>query len=246
MIADDECRLHGRTGGGIDLDLCAIDLLGRGRGEFLLQVGEFAVDGALAKLRLGYGLGHLAHACADEAEHAVPVFARASPAGRHRRCRELGQIVEIGALGLGGLDRVVVERALVLEALDLVLKLLTRRKGNSGVLAGDKAALGVDRAELEFAGGLALDADRGGDRLPGQVGQQYGVFACVQFDLGNARDFRALRKHRHRLDPGGRLDLGAPGRQRDEQRQHGERAQEALVEWLLLRRQAASDRNAHG
>ena len=149
----------------------------------------------------------------------APVGLRRCAVGRRRAIGQLRKVADQGLLRFGCLDGGLQSRPLVLELLDGILDALPLGGGDRIVAARHEHAAAVDRADLEPARRLALDADGAGNGPRGKVREHQHVVAGLEPDFADARQLGTGGKDSDRIDLGGGLDVGGL-RARGERRQH--------------------------
>ena len=203
---------------GVDehLDLGALLLRGRDLRELAFQVADLQVDLADLDLRIEDDLLRLGDALADHGIELRPVGLRHRAAvGGRRLGRQLRQVVDQRLLRLGRFHGRAQLRAIVAQLLDGILDALALGGRHRFVGARHLDAPRVDRADLEPARGLALDADRAGHGIGRQVVEQDDVLAPLHLHLADARHLGALRIDGDALDLGGALDVCGMRRRRN-------------------------------
>ena len=146
---------------------------------------------------------------------------------RRRPRRQLRQVGDQRLLRLGALDLGLERALLVSERLDLVLDLAALAFGSLRIRARHEKTARVDRADLELARRIALDANRALNRSRRQILKDERVLALLDLDLGDARHLCARGKHGDGIHARDRLDLGRPrtrgeahGQNRSSQKAH--------------------------
>ena len=152
----------------------------------------------------------------DERQDLRPVGRPARPAPARglaflglRTAGHLRQVLQQRLLRLRGVLLALQQAALVAQLLDLVLDALALGLQRLLVGAWDVAAARIDRLDVEAGRRLAVDADRAGHGLGGQIAEDERVLALVEREARGARGLRAGGKNRHALDARGDGNLSA-------------------------------------
>ena len=185
----------------MNLDLGALVLCLRLLIELALQLGDMFGVVALCAVIVGDGLVDVGEALADQREHLAPVrVGRGGGASGGWAQRQPGEVIDELRLDFRGGDGRVISGLLVQQRLQIVLQFLARVIATALVLLRRKKLPGIDRADLDLAGGLALDAHTVAKQAGGQILQHHGLVARAQLDVGDAGDFGAIGKDGDGID----------------------------------------------
>src|SRR5262245_7649946 len=218
LIVDGEVSLERAGGVDEDLELGSLVLRGSNRGKLSLQFLDLALDLTHFDLRIEDRLLRLAAALADQHKELAPIgLGGRRCAARQRPRRQLGQVIDQGSLRLGRFDAALQGALFIAQLFDGIFNAFAFAGGDRAVAARHEHAAAVDRADLELAARLGLDADRARKRPRRQVGEQDGVIAGLERYLAQPRHLGTGRKNHDGGDPRRRRNLGGPrGRARHE------------------------------